>query len=446
MSVSQPKKLRARQRLGKYRIEKRLAEGGFASVYRGYDTLEAVQVAIKVPHQHLLTEKTLAELTREVRTSAKLDHPRILPVKNATIEDGVFLIAYPLGVGTLADRMRRRIAPRRALDYAAQALDALSYAHQKKVIHCDVKPENFIILPDGALKLHDFGIAKFARHTLRAESGSGTLGYVAPEQAFGKPSFRSDVFSMGLLLYRMLTGTLPEWPYRWPFEGHKRLREVANPVLVDFLKRSVAVDERKRFKDCEAMANAFKRLRPRALKCGSGSGRSAAKKSQPGSTSGRSTNGTSDWKQIKFREFQRRFGAKLSCHDECSCGGPLAESFGFCPWCGKDHAHYRGVPDFPLQCTRCGRGSKIDWRYCAWCYGPGEEPETARRYTDRRYVAHCTSCSGDLMPFMRYCPWCRVKVKRKWPIEGSRQRCRSCGWGTTREFWDYCAWCGKKEP
>ena len=445
MSLSPPKKLRVRQRLGKYRIEKRIAEGGFASVYRAYDTLEAVSVALKVPHQHVLTDKTLAELTREVRTSSRLDHPRILPVKNATIENGVFLIAYPLGVGTLADRMRHRMAPRRALEYASQALEALSYAHQKKVIHCDVKPENFILFADGGLKLHDFGIAKVARRTLRAESGSGTIGYVSPEQAFGKPSFRSDVFSVGLVLYRMLSGRLPDWPYEWPLVGHKRLREIAHPDLIAFLRRSVAVDERKRFKDCRAMAGAFKRLRPRALKCETGKVKTAAKKASSSKSSRRSTG--SAWRQLKLREFSRRYGTQLGCHDECSrCAGPLAETFRVCPWCGKDHAHYRGTPDFPLQCTRCGRGSKIDWRYCAWCYGVGEEPETARRYSDRRYVAHCTRCSGDLMPFMKYCPWCRIKVKRKWPLEGSRQRCRSCGWGTTREFWDFCAWCGRKEP
>jgi serine/threonine protein kinase len=90
---------------------------------------------------------------------------------------------------------------------------AIAYAHaHNRVIHCDVKPDNFILFPDNVLKLADFGIAKVAYQTLRA-SGSGTVGYVAPEQAMGKPSFRSDVFSLGLILYRMFSGVLPEWPY-----------------------------------------------------------------------------------------------------------------------------------------------------------------------------------------------------------------------------------------
>jgi len=86
---------------------------------------------------------------------------------------------------------------------------------------------------------------------------------------------------------------------------------------------------------------------------------------------------------------------------------------------------------------------KLDWDYCAWCYGPGFEKETNRRYSDRRYTARCANkrCGGPLMPFTRYCPWCRAKVKRKWALPGSDRCCSSCGWGIAAEFWNYCAWC-----
>ena len=446
-------RLRIRQRLGKYRIEKRLAEGGFASVYRAYDTIEATSVAIKVPHQHVLSKGTLRELTREVRTSSVLDHPNILPVKNATIEGGVFLIAYPLGRGTLDGRMRRKLPPKQALDFAEQALEALAYAHNKRVIHCDVKPDNFILFPNNTLKLHDFGIAKIARRTFKAASGSGTLGYVSPEQAFGKPSFRSDVFSMGLLIYRMLSGVLPEWPYEWPARGNRRLKQVVNRDFVDFLRKSLEVDERRRFRDCTAMLRAFRRLRPHALKKGrpSATAKRGAKKDRAVSakrTGGRKKTDSvlTDWQELRFKEFEKLFRKSLPCTHDCSrCGGPVADVFSSCPWCGKDQKIYKGIPEFPLQCTRCGRGSKLDWRFCAWCYGAGEEPETTREYSDKRYSAKCSNsrCERkDLMPFMKYCPWCRTKVKRKWPLEGSRQRCGRCSWGIIREFWDFCPWCG----
>jgi serine/threonine protein kinase len=94
-------------------------------------------------------------------------------------------------------------------------IEAVAYAHRQRIIHCDIKPENFILFPDNRLRLTDFGIARVAQNTV-AGSGSGTVGYMAPEQAMGKPSMRSDVFSLGLVIYRMLTGQLPEWPFEWP--------------------------------------------------------------------------------------------------------------------------------------------------------------------------------------------------------------------------------------
>ncbi len=99
----------------------------------------------------------------------------------------------------------------------------------------------------------------------------------------------------------------------------------------------------------------------------------------------------------------------------------------------------------PAICPRCNRGVKKDWHYCSWCYGPGFELETNRRYSDKRYVAKCANkkCREPLMPFMRYCPWCCSKVRKPWKIPGSRHTCSSCDWGVVEEFWDYCAWCAE---
>ena len=99
-------------------------------------------------------------------------------------------MAYPLGTESLAERLTRRISARNLALFIAQSLEALALLHQHRIVHCDIKPENFIIFPGPSLRLADFGIARLAIRTLHA-SGSGTLGHMAPEQAMGKPSSRS---------------------------------------------------------------------------------------------------------------------------------------------------------------------------------------------------------------------------------------------------------------
>ncbi len=262
-----PQAFKARQMLGKYRIQRRIGSGAFASVYEAYDTIEGLPVALKVPHRHAFDDDALALIRREVRLMARLDHDNILPLRNAMFVDGYFVIASPLGDRTLTDRLRSRMGTRTAMAYAEQLVDALAYAHEKRIIHCDIKPDNIIMFPDGLVRLADFGIAKVALQTRTIYgSGQGTVGYIAPEQAMGKPSFRSDVFSMGLVLYRMFSGELPEWPFDWPLPGASRLRRTVSPEFADFLRRALEVRERKRFRDGVAMANAFDAVAPRAIR------------------------------------------------------------------------------------------------------------------------------------------------------------------------------------
>jgi serine/threonine protein kinase len=262
-----PQPFKARQMLGKYRIQRRIGSGAFAAVYEAYDTIEGLRVALKVPHQHAFDDGALDLIRREVRLIARLDHENILPLRNAMFVDGYFVIASPLGDRTLTDRLRSRMGTRTAMGYAEQLVDALAYAHQKRIIHCDIKPDNIILFPDGLVRLADFGIAKVALRTRTIYgSGQGTVGYIAPEQAMGKPSFRSDVFSMGLVLYRMFSGALPEWPFDWPMPGASRLRRTLSPEFADFLRRTLEVRERKRFRDGVAMRNAFEAVAPRAIR------------------------------------------------------------------------------------------------------------------------------------------------------------------------------------
>lgn len=427
--------LRVRQRLGKYRIIRRLGQGGFANVYRAYDTVEGIAVALKLPHSHHVTPRALEEFRREVRLTAQLDHPNILPIKYAGFVDERFVIVCAAGERTLADRMRSRLSLKSAMDYGEQMLLALAHAHGRHIIHCDVKPENFILFADDRVRLTDFGIAKFARGTMSA-SGRGTVGYLPPEQALGKPSFRSDVFAVGLILYRMLAGELPEWPFDWPPPGHERLRRRVHPDLSAFLRRALEVDHRKRFADAGQMLTAYRRLKPRVLQHAALRRRRSHTRTGP------------HWKVIRLQQFLRLYRRPLEIRGSCPrCAGPIGERMTACPWCGHDQRAWRGPTRSPRRCPRCRRGVKLDWTYCPWCYGGAIGPASSRSFTDARYTARCGngSCKRrSQMPFMRYCPWCHRKARRPWPLEGSSQRCPRCRWGVLPDFWDFCPWCAQR--
>ena len=268
--------LKARQTLGKYRIRRRIGVGAFATVYEAYDTIEGIAVALKIPHLDQLDPQSLNLIQREVRLTARLEHENILPLRNAMMIDGYFVIATPLGKETLTDRLHRRLGPKTALSYSEQLLSALAYAHEHRIIHCDIKPDNVILFPEGQVRLADFGIAKVALRTRTIMgSGQGTVGYMAPEQAMGKPSFRSDVFSMGLLIYRMFAGELPEWPFDWPLPGAERLRRTVSRDFISFLRRAIELRERKRYRDGVEMERAFQAVKPRALRASTRGRRSA---------------------------------------------------------------------------------------------------------------------------------------------------------------------------
>ena len=327
------------------------------------------------------------------------------------------------------------------------------------MLHCDIKPDNFIVFPGNTLQLTDFAISKLALQTLRA-SGSGTVGYMAPEQAVGRPMYQSDVFSLGLVIWQMLSGKVPEWPYDWPPAGIDRVRTRLSSDLIAWLRRSLEPRPEKRFRNAIVMKREFGRLRRQH--------ETAAKRRKP-----RREADPSAWQDVLFGQFLKKYRRSLQIRHACGqCAGPVSDLMSACPWCGSalhggrngsratsakkgaKNGHARIVPlndratspAFPAECPRCHRGMKLDWQYCAWCYGAAFEVETNRTYPDKRYTHQCENraCRGELMPFMRYCPWCRTKVRRAWKPEGSRSRCKSCHWGIDKDFWAHCPWCARQ--
>ena len=154
---SKPAGLRKGGRLGKYLLEKRLGRGGFAEVWRATDTVEKRRVALKVAHNDAIDEFGRAQIEQEARIAASLHHPHIVSIRNADWVGGRFVMAWDLAEKSLAEYKKARRSPRVALDIMRQIAEGLAYAHGRRLMHRDVKPENILIFEDGTAALGDFG-------------------------------------------------------------------------------------------------------------------------------------------------------------------------------------------------------------------------------------------------------------------------------------------------
>jgi beta-lactam-binding protein with PASTA domain len=207
----------ARLYSGRYQVTHLIARGGMAIVYRAQDTLLNRPVALKTLYPELSADPLFVEgFRREAQAAANLSHPNIVPVFDWGEDDGTYFIVMELVDGTsLADMLRggRTLTASHSANLMAQVAAALGYAHRNGVVHRDVKPGNILIASDGQVKVTDFGIAQaMSVEDQLAEEGSvmGTATYFSPEQAEGAPvDGRSDIYSLGVVLYEMLAGRPP---------------------------------------------------------------------------------------------------------------------------------------------------------------------------------------------------------------------------------------------
>ena len=201
---------------GRYRLESKLGSGGMSTVYLALDEVLDRPVAIKLLHREISEEADqLERFRREARAAARLSHPNLVGVIDAGEDDGRPYIVFEYIEGrTLKRRIQEegRLPVDEAVAYAIEIGRGLTAAHARKLVHRDVKPQNVLIDPDGRAKVTDFGIARSLEQKGMTATGRvlGTTDYVSPEQAMGEDvDERSDVYSLGVVLYEMLTGDVP---------------------------------------------------------------------------------------------------------------------------------------------------------------------------------------------------------------------------------------------
>ncbi|MCJ7530061.1 MAG: serine/threonine protein kinase [Anaerolineales bacterium] len=204
------------QMIGPYQIINQVGKGGMATVYKAYHATMDRYVAIKVlPHEFMHDERFLGRFQQEVRLIAKLEHAHILPVYDYGESEGIpYLVMRYLDAGTLKERIQADSLSLAEVDHHfTQLARALEYAHEQGIIHRDIKPSNALVDKSGNLFLTDFGIAKMVEssaHLTLTGAVTGTPAYMSPEQARGQQiDPRTDIYSLGIVLYEMVTGRVP---------------------------------------------------------------------------------------------------------------------------------------------------------------------------------------------------------------------------------------------
>jgi len=256
----------------RYRIDRKIGSGGMADVWLAEDTELDREVAIKILHDRFAQDGEFVErFQREAQAAAGLQHPNVVGVfDRGEFRDTYFIAMEYVDGPSLKDLVKGGMGTKDAIDFTRQILNAARFAHRKGIIHRDLKPQNVLIDDEGRARVADFGIARGGENSDITATGSvmGTAQYLSPEQAQGKPTTpRSDIYSIGVILYEALTG-------RVPFEGDSAvavaLKQVSEaprrpsainpdipPALDAVVMRALAKDPEARFKDADAFLKAL---------------------------------------------------------------------------------------------------------------------------------------------------------------------------------------------
>ena len=320
------------QTLGKYKIVAPLGSGGFGAVYLARDTWIDKSVALKVPHRQNLN---FSELLHEPRLLATLDHPNIVSITTAEKQEDIFFIVMEYVEGDTLEAVIAggALVASQMLDFSSQACSAIRHAHDQGVIHRDLRPPNMLVSGAGVLKVADFGVSRFLELAARGTTVIGSPPYMAPEQFEGKAVFASDIYSLGVTMYQMLTGVLPyesptpsdlERLMREDLVQPPRHRDPAIPVVLnDIVMKAMAPDLANRYASAQDLLDELL-----AARAGTGASDVASHAAPaPGAVS-RTGAATPDAPQAAVR-------ATATSPFCWHCHKPLHARAGRCPFCGE---------------------------------------------------------------------------------------------------------------